>query len=68
MAADGSDPRLLTKAQLSSRLIYEETLSLPRRAARAGAGKCSSEQEGIALGRRFFARAARLLDECDEGG
>ena len=68
IAADGTDPRLLTKAQLSARFIYEETLSLPRGAARAGAGRCSSGQQGIALGRRFFERAAQLLDECDEGG
>ncbi len=63
VTADGIEPTLLAKARLPSRFLYEETLSLPRYEGRAGARRCSSEQKGITLGRLFFARAARLLDD-----
>ena len=57
---------LVIEDELSTPFAYEETLSESGPAPDADARIGDVQRQVLDLGRRFFERAARLLDECGD--
>ena len=66
-AAGLADPELLTAERLSSLFVYEEAVPELRPTLGAATGAKVSERAAADSGRRFFERAARLLDTRNSG-
>jgi hypothetical protein len=68
LVADGSTrPQLRAADQLPSLFVYEETVPQLGATSGPGAATTSDDQKLNDFARGFFARAARLLDGCDDG-
>jgi|GEM_PF-3565367 hypothetical protein len=62
-----AEPELLTAERLSSLFVYEQTVPELRRTSDPATGANVSERTAADSGRRFFDRAASLLDARNTG-